>query len=62
MEGIVTVTDKRGGILYSGSIWVVLLMGTFSGRWGVDPNKIRVYIDGNEIDEPEAFKETDKGG
>lgn len=57
MEGVITVTDKRGGIILVANIWTCLLVRSLVSKFGIGPENIRVYIDGEEIEQPEAFKD-----
>ena len=58
--GGVTVTDGKGHIIISGNIWALLLFGVFTKSLHLDPDQMRVFIDGKEVVKPEAF-ENDKG-
>lgn len=55
MEGKITFTDEGGGIIFSGNIWIMLLICIFSNNWGLEPRKTRIFIDGDEVSKPAVF-------
>jgi len=62
MEGVITITDKRGGIILNANIWTVVLMQALSSKWGIMPGEVRLFIDGTEIDKPEWFNDHGERG
>ena len=62
MDGKITVTDKRGGIILVANIWMMVFMCAFSGRFSIPLKDIRVFIDANEILKPEWFEDREEGG
>jgi len=61
--GGITVTDGKGTVIISGNIWTLLVSRIVGGKWGLDPNKIRVFFDGKEVVKPDFLNdETSKGG
>ena len=60
--GAITVTDGKGNIILAGNIWVLLLSRVVGGKWGLDPEKIRVFLDGKEVVKPESMGNGTQGG
>lgn len=59
-QGQITVTDGKGGILVSGNIWVLLILGMLHRGYGLDVDQVRVFLDGKEVVKP-ASLESNKG-
>ena len=55
--GVITVTDGKGTIILSGNIWTLLLLGVFTKSLVLDPNKMRVFLDGKEVVKPESMED-----
>jgi len=56
-EGVITVTDGEGNIILRGHIRTLLLLGVFGQRLDLDPEKMRVFIDGKEVVKPESTED-----
>lgn len=61
MEGKVTMTDGRGGIILQANIWTLLLMNILSGGWSLKPAVVRIFIDGDEVPKPAVLEEDTQG-
>ena len=61
-EGGITVTDGKGHVILAGNIWALLLVGVFTKSLHLDPEKMRVFIDGKEVEKPEAFENDNRSG
>jgi hypothetical protein len=55
MSGVITVTDKDGGIIFSANIWVMLLIHAYLGKGPLGFEHLHVYIDEEEIPKPAHF-------
>ena len=55
--GGITVTDGKGTIILKGNIWTLLLLGVFTKSLVLDPEKMRVFIDGKEVVKPEVMED-----
>ena len=56
-EGMITVTDGKGTIILKGNIWSLLLLGVFTKSLVLDPEKMRVFLDGKEVVKPESMED-----
>lgn len=56
-SSVITVTDGKGNIILKGDIWTLLLLGVFTKSLQLDPEKMRVFLDGKEVVKPEAMDE-----
>jgi len=57
IEGWVSVKDEMGNTILSANVWVLIFARIFCGGLHVDPGKVRVFIDGEEIHKPEAYED-----
>lgn len=57
MSGEITIVDKDGGIVMCCNVWTLLLVSVFTGKFSIDPERVRVFVDGKEIEEPEIFQD-----
>ena len=56
-SGGITVTDGKGNIILSGNIWTLLLLRVLSKNLQLDPEKMRVFLDGKEVVKPESMED-----